>query len=372
MPGRGTGGRSGRGRPKSGGKKRVSASRDESKTSALAGAKQAKGEASGRIKTGGTRAAAPSPAERSGARAAVPSPAERPAFPGTLRGNIKYGEPLARHTTLRIGGPARFHFTPADADAAVGAVAWARQHGLPWLVLGLGSNVLVRDGGFPGLLLKMGKGLDVLERRGTRWRAGAGLATPLLARRTAEAGFAGVQRLIGVPGTVGGAVFMNAGAHGQDLASVLVSALLLAPSGEVAERSRREIPFAYRRSGLDGHLVLECTLTLEEDDPKRVLQDLAMVLKRRRAGTPFDQPCCGSVFKNPEGSTAGRLIDALGLKGRRVGRAEVSPLHANYIVNKGGASAEDVLRLIDVARTAVYREFGVELELEVQVIGEPA
>jgi UDP-N-acetylmuramate dehydrogenase len=344
----------------------------KSKTSDRTGAKKAKGAAAGRIKTAGAGAAATGPPQRSAARATAAGRAEQLAFPGTLRGNIRYQEPLARHTTFRIGGPARFHFTPADADAAVGAVAWARQHGLPWLVLGLGSNVLVRDGGFRGLVLKIGKGLDVLERRGTKWRAGAGLPTPLLARRTAEAGFAGVQRLIGVPGTVGGAVCMNAGAHGQDMASVLVTATLLTPSGEMAERSRREITFGYRRSGLDGHLVLECTLSLEEDDPKRVLQDLAMVLKRRRAGTPFDQPCCGSVFKNPEGSTAGRLIDALGLKGRRVGRAEISPLHANYIVNKGGASAEDVLRLMDVARTAVYREFGVQLELEVRVIGEPA
>jgi UDP-N-acetylmuramate dehydrogenase len=193
----------------------------------------------------------------------------------------------------------------------------------------------------------------------------------LLARRTAEAGAAGVHRLIGVPGTVGGGVFMNAGAHGQDFASVLVSATLLTPTGEVVERLRKQIAFTYRRSGLEPNVVLGCTLKLEEDKPERLKNDLAEMLKRRRAGTPFDQPCCGSVFTNPPEGTAGRLIDKCGLKGRRVGGAEISEMHANYIVNRGNATAEDVLKLIDIARTAVFKEFGIELALEVKVLGIP-
>lgn len=163
---------------------------------------------------------------------------------------------------------------------------------------------------------------------------------------------------------------MNAGAHGQDFAAVLISATILTPEGEVADRPRKAIPFAYRRSGLDGYVVLGCALRLQKDAPERVTADLAMVLKKRREGTPFDQPCCGSVFKNPEEMTAGRLVDRCGLKGRRVGGAEISSLHANYIVNRGNASADDVLKLIDVARTAVFKEFGIELELEVKVLGE--
>jgi UDP-N-acetylmuramate dehydrogenase len=292
-----------------------------------------------------------------------------PRFPTTLRGTLKRDEPLARHTTLRIGGPARWHFSPAGEDEVAGAVLWAREAGVPWLVLGLGSNVLVRDGGFPGLVIKLGKGLDALAVERDVWRAGAGLPTPLLARRTAEAGWRGVQRLIGVPGTVGGGVFMNAGCHGQEFAAVLQSATVLTPAGDVALRPRAAVAFGYRRSGLDGHVVLRCALRLEEDEPARVKADYQLYLKKRREGTPFDQPCCGSVFANPQGTTAGRLIDRCGLRGRRIGNAQISEMHANYIVNLGGASAEDVLRLIDLARTAVFREHGVELALEVKVLG---
>jgi UDP-N-acetylmuramate dehydrogenase len=327
---------------------------------------------------GARPATAPAPATPvAGAKAArppkastkrVPSGPPLPAFP-SLPGAVKYEEPLAKHTTFRIGGPARILFTPASAEAVAEAVAWAKAKGVPWMILGLGSNVLIRDGGFPGIVVKIGKGLDQVAAKATVWKVGAGLPTPLLARRTADAGLAGVQRLVGVPGTVGGGVFMNAGAHGQEFATVVQSVTLLTPKGEFEERPRKAVSFSYRRSGLEGHVVLGCTLKLEEQHPDRVKADLAMLLKKRREGTPFDQPCCGSVFKNPDVMTAGRLIEKCGLKGRRVGGAEISAMHANYIVNKGGASADDVLKLIDIARTAVFKEFGLELELEVKVLG---
>jgi UDP-N-acetylmuramate dehydrogenase len=233
----------------------------------------------------------------------------------------------------------------------------------------LGSNVLIRDGGWPGLVIKIGKGLDQLSHRAGTWKAGGGLPIPILARRTAEDGFAGIHRLIGVPGSVGGGVYMNAGAHGNDFASVLVSATVVQPNGTVAEVPRARIPFAYRRSGLGEGVVLGCALKLEKDDPARLKVEIGELLRRRKAGTPFDQPCCGSVFRNPAENTAGHLIDQCGLKGRRVGGAEISRVHANYIVNRGNASADDVLKLIDIARTAVFKDFGVELELEVKVLG---
>ncbi len=296
-----------------------------------------------------------------------------PAFPEELAaaGTVKYLEPLGRHTTYRIGGPAAVHFQPTTGEAAAGALAWARSHKLPTLILGLGSNVLIRDGGFPGLVVKIGKGLDALSHRAGTWKVGAGLATPLLARRTAEEGFAGVHKLIGVPGSVGGGVYMNAGAHGQDFASVLISATILDSKGKMVERPRKEIPFGYRTSGLEDAVVLGCALRLEPGDAEKLKVEQSALLRRRREGTPFDQPCCGSVFRNPEETTAGRLIDRCGLKGRRVGGAEISKVHANYIVNVGNASADDVLKLIDIARTAVFKEFGIELELEVKVLGAP-
>ena len=295
-----------------------------------------------------------------------------PQFPKGLPGTFKNDEPLAKHTKFRIGGPARYHFTPGTPEAAAAALQWARQEKVPVLVLGLGSNVLIRDAGFPGLVLKLGKGLDNVEMRGKDWKVGAGLPTPLLARRSAEAGLIGVQRLIGVPGTVGGGVFMNAGAHGQDFASVLVSAVLMKMDGTLEERPRKAIAFGYRTSGLENVVVMGCTVRLEEDSAERAKADLALYLKKRREGTPFDQACCGSVFKNPSLMTAGRIIERCGLKGRRVGGAEISNMHANYIVNRGGATADDVIKLIDVARTAVFKEFGIELELEVKVLGGAA
>jgi UDP-N-acetylmuramate dehydrogenase len=310
------------------------------------------------------------PAKKAEAQPKGP-PAGMPAFPDDLPGTVKYQEPLSRHSTYRIGGPASIHFLPSTPEAVAGATAWAKQHKIPVLVLGLGSNVLIRDGGFRGLVIQIGKGLDAISHRAGTWKVGAGLPTPLLARRTAEEGYAGVQRLIGVPGSVGGAVFMNAGAHGQDMASALISATVLDPKGKIVDKSRKEIPFTYRRSGLDGHIVLGCALRLEQDEPERLKTELGMLLRRRREGTPFDQPCCGSVFQNPQETTAGRLVDRCGLKGRRVGGAEISKVHANYIVNVGNASADDVLKLIDIARTAVFKEFGIELELEVKVLGEP-
>jgi len=312
----------------------------------------------------------PAGAKKAGGTATAKS-GRLPPFPSAaLPGAFKENEPLVRHTTYRIGGPARYHFTPGSTEAVVGALAWARENKVPWLVLGLGSNVLIRDGGFPGLVLKIGKGLDQLSHRAGIWKVGGGVPIPVLARKSAEEGYAGISRLIGVPGSVGGGVYMNAGAHGNDFASVLVSATVVEASGEVLEMPRAKIPFTYRRSGLGQRIVLGCVLKLERDEPGRLKAEVTDLLRRRRAGTPYDQPCCGSVFRNPPESTAGRLIDHCALKGRRVGDAEISALHANYIVNKGNASAEDVLKLIDIARTAVFKEFGVELELEVKVLGE--
>ncbi len=317
-------------------------------------------------KAGGKAAAKPAPATKTARTKA----ASGPVFPPGLAGTLRLDEPLGRHTTFRIGGPARWHFAPTTPEAVAEALAWAKREGVPWLVLGLGSNVLIRDGGFAGLVLKIGKGLDQLTHRGTTWKVGAGLPTPLLARRTAEAGFTGVQRLVGVPGTVGGGVFMNAGCHGQDVATVLLSATVITPAGEVTDLPRNRVPFTYRHSGLEGNVVLGCALRLDEERAETIKADLQLYLRKRKEGTPFDQPCCGSVFKNPEGATAGRLIDRCGLKGRKVGGAKISEMHANYIVNTGHASADDVLKLVDIARTAVFKEYGVELTLEVKILGE--
>ncbi len=259
---------------------------------------------------------------------------------------------------------------PAEADDVARALDMAQERGLPWLTIGLGSNLLVKDTGFPGVVIRLGKGLDRFEMKGATAIVGAGLATPLLARRTAEAGFAGVERFIGIPGTVGGGVFMNAGAHGAEFAEVLTEATVMDAKGKIRQVSRKQISFKYRASNLGNVVVLEAKLALIEEPPAKLKEVQARLFRWRKAGTPFDQPCCGSVFKNPTGSrTAGTLIDESGLKGFTVGGAQVSSLHANYIVNTGNATASDVLKVIDHVRKTVAKKTGVELDLEVKVVG---
>jgi len=307
-----------------------------------------------------------------------------PGFPRdlakVLEGRVLLNEVLAAHTTYRIGGPAEAFVEPASAEDVARTLRFCCERGIRWLALGLGSNVLVADTGFPGVVIRLGKGLDTVERDvnddRTLWRVGAGVPTPRLARRTAQAGLAGLHRLVGVPGSLGGGVYTNAGAHGQDFASVVRSVECVTASGEGLVLEAETIPWRYRSSGLGQVIVIGATIGLTTSEPRGLEDDVRTHLARRRAGTPFNEPCCGSVFRNPSPETAptkgarsaGQLIDAAGLKGFRIGGAEVSRKHANYIVNVGGASAADVLSVIEVVRERVMAEFGVELELEVQIV----
>ncbi len=306
-----------------------------------------------------------------------------------IAGSVRFDEPLARYTTYRIGGPAAALVEPAGPADVVTALRLAAETGSRWLALGLGSNVLIGDRGFDGIVIRLGKGLETVERtvggEPLIWRVGAGLPTPLLARQSAKAGLAGVHRLIGVPGTVGGGVFMNAGAHGQDFSQVVRAVELVTATGTVREVPAAEIRWRYRGSGLDGAVVIGATVALTPGDPRALEKEIAEHFRWRKAGTPFNAPCCGSVFRNPPAPpnaarrgvagtdaevprTAGQLIDACGLKGFQIGGAQVSPTHANYIVNVGEASAGDVVAVIDAVRERVARTYGVVLELEVKVI----
>jgi UDP-N-acetylmuramate dehydrogenase len=307
--------------------------------------------------------------------------ARDPAFAAALRervrGTVREGEPLARYSTYRIGGPATV-LTPAVPEDVGAALRLAHEAGVPWFALGLGSNILLPDEGLDALVVRLGKGLDRIERDGDCWTIGAGLPAPLAARRTAEAGLAGLHIFVGVPGSVGGGVYMNAGCHGGEWAEVVERVTVVDASGRDAVLARGEIPFTYRRSGLDGRIVLDVTARLRPEEPARLQEQIAEMFEWRQSGTPFNQPCCGSVFKNPEGPswkradgarTAGQLVEAAGLKGHRLGGAEVSPMHANYFVNTGAATAADVRALIDHVRRVVEERFGVLLEPEVKLIG---
>jgi len=307
--------------------------------------------------------------------------ARDPAFAAALRarvrGEVREHDLLARYSTYRIGGPATV-LLPADGADVAAALALAGTEGVPWFALGLGSNLLLPDEGLEALVIRLGKGLDRLERLdGDRWRLGAGLPQPLAARRTAEAGYFGLHRFVGVPGTVGGGVFMNAGCHGGDWSEVVTEVTVVDPSGRDAVLSRKAIPFGYRQSGLEGRIVLEAVVRLVPGDRSVIDREIAEFLRWRQEGTPFNQPCCGSVFRNPSGPswkrgdgprTAGQLIEAAGLKGTRIGGVEISPRHANYFVNTGGGTAADVRRLIALARRRVAEQFGVELVTEVKLV----
>ena len=294
-----------------------------------------------------------------------------------VRGEVNQGASLARYSTYRIGGPATV-FLPASAEDVAAGLRAARAEGIAVFPLGLGSNVLLPDAGLEALVLRLGKGLDSIRHEEDRWWLGAGLPAPLAARRTAEQGWAGLHMMVGVPGSVGGGVFMNAGCHGGQWADVTAAVTVADASGELRRLPAGEIPFSYRRSGLDGLLILEAEVRLRRGDPKELSAEVQRLFAWRQEGTPFNLPCCGSVFKNPELPalpgwsrpwTAGSLLEAAGLKGTRVGGAEISTLHANYFVNTGSATARDVRELIGSARAEVEARFGVRLDTEVKLIG---
>ncbi|MEP7324614.1 MAG: UDP-N-acetylmuramate dehydrogenase [Gemmatimonadota bacterium] len=295
-----------------------------------------------------------------------------------VQGAVKEAEPLGRYSTYRIGGPATVLMATSPADVAL-ALEACGEAGVPWFVLGLGSNILLPDEGLDALVIRIGKGMDRIQNDGPRWKIGAGLPAPLAARRTAEAGWAGLHVMVGVPGSVGGGVYMNAGCHGAEWRDVVESVTIARAEGDLAVLSREEIPFSYRRSGLEHCVVLETEVLLRPESSERLTEEVNHLFRWRQEGTPFTQPCCGSTFKNPEAGppgangklmTAGQLIEAAGLKGHTIGGVQVSPKHANYFVNLGSGTAADVRVLINHARERIRDQFGVELETEVKLVDE--
>lgn len=282
--------------------------------------------------------------------------------------------PLGPLTTYRVGGPAALFVevgSEADLEAVLRVVAGT---GVETLVVGQGSNMLVADAGFAGLALRLGPAFAGLEidREGEPPQvvAGAGLAYPVLARRTAASGLTGMEWAVGVPGSVGGAVCMNAGGHGSDTASSLRSARIVdLASGADREVPAEELDLGYRHSAVGPHdLVLAATFVLQPGDPQECEARISEIVRWRRANQPGGQNA-GSVFTNPPGDAAGRLADVSGLKGRRVGSAEVSTKHANFIQADAGGSADDVAGLIEEMRQVVLERTGVKLETELRMIG---
>ena len=284
---------------------------------------------------------------------------------------VRPGERLARHTTFGIGGPAELFVEAGSQTALVALLRAVRSSGRPFFLLGLGSNVLIPDAGVAGVVAKLGGELRRVRVRGELVSAGGALALGLLARRMAARGLVGLEAISGFPSTVGGAVCMNAGSYGTEVKDVLVRVSVVERDGTPRRLSTAELEPRYRSTNLQssGAVVTRAVLRLTPGDPQAALARIEELNRKRWASLPSGQPNAGSIFKNPPGDHAGRLLEAAGVKGARQGGAEVSPKHANVIVNTGGATAEDVFALMLEMHRAVAERFSVRLEPEIVLVG---
>ncbi|HHY61991.1 MAG: UDP-N-acetylmuramate dehydrogenase [Bacillota bacterium] len=289
----------------------------------------------------------------------------------SFNGRIALNEPMKKYTSFQIGGPADMLVQPRDLQSLSVVLRWAWNEGLPLFVLGNGTNLLVADEGIRGVVVRIGPGLDSVSFDGERVRAMAGVSMPALARACAERGLAGLEWAVGIPGSLGGAMAMNAGAYSHTVGDFTREVTTMLLDGSISVKSCEEMQFAQRSSRLShGDLIAcEAVLVLEPGDPESIRCQMSEYMEDRRIKQPLHLPSAGCVFQNPSGRGAGRYIDGAGLKGLRVGGAEISRVHANFIVNVGDATARDVLILMNVARRTVYEKFGVELVPEIRVVG---
>lgn len=277
---------------------------------------------------------------------------------------------LAPYTTMRTGGPAALFAEPRNAQQLTRVHQWAQEKGLSLLILGNGSNLLIADSGFDGLVIHLGRALSEVSVFANTLTAQAGASLAAAARAAAQASLTGLEFAAGIPGSIGGAVCMNAGAYGGEIAQVIVSARVLTPEG-VRTVSKEELTLGYRSSAVmqNGWVVLEATFELTPGNPDQIKATMADLAARRREKQPLQYPSCGSFFKRPVGYYAGALIEQAGLKGYRVGDAQVSEMHAGFVINRGHATSSEIYRLMQDVQRRVQAQFGVALEPEVRLIG---
>lgn len=285
-------------------------------------------------------------------------------FERTVRPN----EPLAMHTWFQLGGPAEFFAEPESIEELTALVRRCHEEEVPVRLLGEGSNILVRDEGVPGLVVRLtGQAFCGIRIEGNSISAGGGALLGRVVTTAVHGGLAGLETLIGIPGTVGGALHGNAGSHGGNIGQWTLRATVLTAAGEICERSDDDLVFDYRQSSLDDLVILESHCQLEEDDPRQLAQRMQRHWIVRKASQPMGHQSAGCIFKNPRGVGAGKLIDDAGLKGTRIGGAVVSDRHANFIVAEPECTSQDVMRLIELVRGQVRDRMGVDLELELEI-----
>ena len=280
-------------------------------------------------------------------------------------------ELMSRHTTFRVGGPADLMYFPSSSEQLVGALKAAQEAGVPAMVMGNGSNMIVRDGGVRGLVIVLGERFAQVSVDGEILTAQAGASMAKVSSAAQAAALAGLEFASGIPGSLGGGCAMNAGAYGGQLSDVLVGAQVYL-NGEIRKMTKDDLQMGYRTTLplREGGVVLSARFKLMPDDGEAIMERMRDLNARRRDKQPLNFPSAGSTFKRPEGYFAGALIEQAGLKGRTVGGAQVSEKHAGFIVNVGGATAADITGLIKVVQDEVLRAFGVQLETEVRIIGE--
>ena len=285
---------------------------------------------------------------------------------------VLFEEPMSSHTTFRIGGPAEVFLMPESYEQIRSALALCREEGVPYFVLGNGSNLLVRDSGYRGVIIQMDRNMGDIELKGTEIRACAGALLSSVAAAARKASLTGFEFAGGIPGTLGGAVVMNAGAYGGEMKDVLREVTVMTKEGDIRVIPSDRLELGYRTSIIKktGYLVLEAVISLEKGDPQAIQEKTKELASKRTEKQPLDYPSAGSTFKRPEGYFAGKLIMDSGLRGFRVGGAQVSEKHCGFVINTGGATAKDVKELMDHVIRTVKENYNITLEPEVKFLGE--
>lgn len=287
-------------------------------------------------------------------------------------GKVKRNELLSQHTTMKIGGPADLLIEPSSLENIQRVMSFIKDRQLPWRAIGRGSNLLVSDKGIEGVVIKLGSGLDHLSINESTITVGGGHSLVSLSTLISKKGLSGLEFASGIPGSVGGAVYMNAGAHGSDISKILTKAHILFENGEIEWLSRDEMEFTYRTSVLQKKrpgIVLEAEFMLIKGDRAAIVSQMQKNKDYRKETQPWNFPCAGSIFRNPLPHYAGKLIEDAGLKGYQIGGAKISEMHGNFIVNAGNAKAKDVLDLIQYIKDTIQNMYGIKMETEVEIVG---
>ncbi len=294
--------------------------------------------------------------------------------PDSFSGEVMFGEMMKRHTSLNIGGPADIFVFPQEVISLKNSLTALKKKSIPFMPVGGGTNLLVRDGGIEGVVVSLRdcRRIEIVDdaKDLVSLFVEAGVPLQKLVSFAKENGFSGIEGLVGIPGSAGGAIAGNAGAYGYSMKNVIVSATVMHADGRLAKLGAEELGLEYRKSNIPaGSIMLSANIRLRKDIKEDIAKRAEGFLKEKRERQPLSELSAGCVFKNPEGTSAGKLIDEAGCKGMRIGDAEVSSVHANFLINKGNASAADFINLMDAVRAKVLATFGVELETEIKIVG---